>query len=39
MHAATLPALEPGQVTLEVLAIDDARGNFGMARRSYTVGR
>jgi hypothetical protein len=39
MHSATIPPLEPGEVTLEVLAMDEARGNFGMAQQTYTVGR
>jgi hypothetical protein len=38
MHAATIPALDPGDVTIEVLALDEARGNFGLARRTYRVG-
>ncbi len=38
MHGATLPAMDAGEIVLEVLALDEARGNFGLARRSYRVG-
>jgi hypothetical protein len=39
MHTATIPALRAGEVTIEVLSMDEARGNFGVARETFTVGR
>ncbi len=37
MHEGTVPALEPGEVTIEVLSMDSERGNFGLARETFTV--
>ena len=39
MHTATIPAMGAGEVTIEVLSMDDARGNFGVVRETFTVGR
>ncbi len=39
MHSATIPGLDAGDVVLEILAVDEAKGNFGIARRSFVVGR
>jgi hypothetical protein len=37
MHGAALPAMDAGEVTIEVLSIDEARGNFGLVRRTFSV--
>ena len=37
MHRATIPAMDAGDVTIEVLSIDAARGNFGLARGNFSV--
>lgn len=37
MHSAEIPAMDAGEVTIEVLSIDEARGNFGLARSNFTV--
>lgn len=39
MHKATIPAIGAGEVTIEVLSMDDARGNFGITRETFTVGQ
>jgi hypothetical protein len=38
MHSGTVPAMGAGEVTIEVLSMDDARGNFGVVRETFTVG-
>lgn len=37
VHAGTLPDPGPGPATLEVIAADAARANFGMARRAIVI--
>ena len=39
MYAATLAAMTQGPVVIEVLAMDAAKGNFGVARGQFDVGR
>ncbi len=39
VHSATIPALDAGEVTIEVLSMDEERGNFGIARERFTVSR
>lgn len=38
IHSAMLPPMDAGEIVIEVLSMDDANGNFGLARRRYTVG-
>ena len=39
MYAATLAPMTPGPVVIEVLAMDPAKGNFGVARAQFDVAR
>ena len=39
MYAATLAPMTRGSVVIEVHAMDAAKGNFGVARGQFDVGR
>jgi hypothetical protein len=39
MYSGTLAPISPGWVEIEVLAVDAAKGNIGIARELFEVGR